>query len=83
MGHYSQKCPSPKNIKKSMQATWNDSDSKYNAFTTFEDARYDPNDMLAFVASMKHENDSDCDNNSDDDEFTNEQRAEFFNYLVI
>ena len=66
-----------------MQATWNDSDSKYNAFTNFEDARYDPNDMLAFVASMKHENDSDCDNNSDDDEFTNEQRAEFFDYLVI
>ena len=66
-----------------MQATWSDSNSKESASTTSEDARYDSNDMLAFVASMKHENDSDCDNNSDDDEFTNEQRAEFFDYLVI
>ncbi|KAL6328653.1 hypothetical protein AAG906_003338 [Vitis piasezkii] len=71
--HYSQECPSPKNIKKSNSAS-----------TTSKDARYDPNDMLVFVASM---NDFDCDNDSDsdsdDDEFIDEQRVEFFDNLVV
>ena len=72
MGHYSQECPSLTNIRKSMQATWSDSDFEHSASTTFEDARYNPNDMLAFVASMKHENDSNHDSDSGDDEFTDE-----------
>ena len=37
-----------------------------SASTTFEDVRYDSNDMLAFVASMDLVNNNDCD--SDDDE---------------
>ena len=39
--------------------------------------------MLAFVASMKHENDFDCDSDSDDNEFTDEQRVEFLDNLVV
>ena len=39
--------------------------------------------MLAFVASMKHENDFDCDSDSDDNEFTDEQRAEFFGNFFV
>ena len=83
MGHYSQECPSLKNIRKSMQATWSDSDFEHSASTTFEDARYNPNDMLAFVAFMKHENDSNCDSDGGDDEFTDEQKVKFFDNLVI
>ena len=60
-----------------MQATWSDSNFKESASTTSEDARYDSNDMLAFVAFMEPMNDTDCDSDSDsdDDEFTNEQRV--------
>ena len=36
--------------------------------------------MLDFVASM---NDTDCDNDRDDDEFTDEQRVEFLSNLVV
>ena len=68
-----------------MQVIWSDSYFEDNASTTFEDARYDPNDMLAFVASIEHENNSYCDSDSDinDDEFTNKQRAKFFDNLFI
>ena len=31
--------------------------------------------MLAFVTSMENVNDTNCDSDSDDEEFTNEQRA--------
>ena len=43
-----------------------------------KEARYDPNDFLAFIASMESEHDSDYDSDSDsdsDDEFTDDQRA--------
>ena len=66
-----------------MQATWSDSIFEDNASTTSEDSRYNSNDMLAFVASIKHENDSECDSVSDDEEFTYDQRAEFFDNLVV
>ena len=39
--------------------------------------------MLAFVASMDAMNDTDCDSDSDDDEFINEQRAGFLDNLVV
>ena len=66
-----------------MQATWSDSDFEHSASTTFEDARYNPNDMLAFVAFMKHENDSNCDSDGGHDEFTDEQKVKFFDNLII
>ena len=72
MGHYANDCPSPKDIKNSMQATWSDTNSKESASTTSEDARYDANDFLAFVAFVESVNDSDS-----DDELTDEQRVEF------
>ena len=46
-----------------------------SASITFEDASYNPNDMLAFVASMN-------DSNSDSDDELNSYRAEFFDNLV-
>ena len=52
-------------------------------FIAFEDARYDSNDMLTFVASMELVNDIDYDSDSNDDEFIDEQRLEFFNNLVV
>ena len=75
--HFTIDCPSPKNIKKSMQATWSDIDFEESGFTTSEDARYDPNDFLAFVASMESMHDSECDSDSDD-EFTDDQKLFFF-----
>ena len=81
--HYSQDCPSPKDIKKFMQATMSDSNFEESVSTTSKDARYNPNDMLAFVASMELVNDIDCDSNSDDDEFTDEEMAEFFIILLL
>ena len=39
--------------------------------------------MLAFVASMDAMNDTDCDSDSDDDEFINEQRVGFLDNLVV
>ena len=83
LGHYAQNCLSPKDIKKSMQATWSDLDSEKSASIASEDARYNPNDMIPFVASMEPMNDIDCDSDSNDDEFTNEQRVEFLNNLVV
>ncbi|KAL6323752.1 hypothetical protein AAG906_002220 [Vitis piasezkii] len=38
LGHYAQDCPSPKDAKKSMQATWSDTKSEESAFTTSENA---------------------------------------------
>ena len=75
MGHYAYDCPSSKDIKKSMQATWSDTNSKESASTTSQDARYDPNDLLAFIASVESVHVSNCDSDSDDDEFTNEKKG--------
>ena len=63
-----------------MQATWSDTNSEESVFIAFEDVRYDPNDLLSFIASMEFVHDSDCD--SDDNEFTDEQRVEFLSNLV-
>ena len=81
LGHSAQDCLSPKYAKKSIQATWSDNDSKESASIASEDARYNPNDLLAFIASMESVHDSDCDSNSDDDEFIGEQRAKFLSNL--
>ena len=58
-----------------MQATWSDLDSEKSASIASEDARYNPNDMLAFVVSMD-------DSNSDSDYELNSYRVEFFDNLV-
>ena len=71
LGHYVNDYASPKDIKKSMQATWSDTDFETSASTTSEDARYDPNDFLTFIASMEFVNDNDCDSDNDY-EFTDE-----------
>ncbi|KAL6315634.1 hypothetical protein AAG906_003738 [Vitis piasezkii] len=73
LGHYSQDCPSLKDAKKPIQS----------ASITSKDARYDPNDLLAFIASKESIHGSDCDSDSDDDEFTDEQRVEFLSNLVV
>ena len=65
-----------------MQATWSDIDFEESASTTSEDASYDPNDLLAFIAFVKFMNDTNCDNDSDDD-FTDEQKFEFLSNLVV
>ena len=39
--------------------------------------------MLAFIASVESMHDSDCNSDSDDDEFTDEQRVEFLSNLVV
>ncbi|RVW72133.1 hypothetical protein CK203_057985 [Vitis vinifera] len=70
----------PNDIKNSMQATWSDSNSVESASIISKDARYDLNDMLAFVASMEPVNNSDCD--TDDDEFTDEQREFLDNHFL-
>ena len=72
MGHYAYDCPSSKDIKKSIQATWSDTNSEESATTTSQDARYDPNDLLAFIASVEFVHDSDYDCDSHDDEFIDE-----------
>ena len=74
LGYYANDCLSPKDVKKSMKATWSDIDSEESASIAFEDAKFDPNDFLTFIASMEFVNDSDYDSDSDD-EFTNEQRV--------
>ena len=51
--HFATNCPSPKDIKKSMQATWSDTNSEENASTTFEITKYDQNNILTFIASME------------------------------
>lgn len=65
-----------------MQAIWSDTDSKESVSITFEDARYDPNNFLAFIAFMEFVHDNDCDSDSDD-EFTDEENVEFLNNLVV
>ena len=72
--HYANDCPSLKDIKKSMQATLSNIDYEESASTASEDARYNPNDFLAFIASVESVYDSDCDNDSDY-EFIDEQRV--------
>ncbi|KAL6342238.1 hypothetical protein AAG906_006857 [Vitis piasezkii] len=58
-----------------------DNDSKESASIASKDARYNPNDLLAFIASMESMHDGDCDSNSDDDEFIGEQRAKLLSNL--
>ncbi|RVW88755.1 hypothetical protein CK203_034703 [Vitis vinifera] len=70
-------------FKSLMKATWSDTNSEESATTTSQDARYDPNDLLAFIASVESVHDSNCDSDSDDNEFTDERRAEFLNNLVV
>ena len=77
--HYDNDCSSPKDAKKFMLATWSNIDFEESASTTSENARYDPNNLLAFIASMESMHDSD----NDDDEFNDQQRAKFFNNLII
>ena len=76
LGHFDNDCPSPKDIKKFMQATWSDIDSKESGFITSKEEGYDPNDLLAFIASVESMHDSDS-----DDEFINDQKIEIF--LII
>ena len=54
-----------------MKATWGDIDSEESASIAFEDAKFDPNDFLTFIASMEFVNDNDCDTDNDY-EFTDE-----------
>ena len=82
LGYYANDCPSPKDIKKSMQITCSDIDFEESASTTFKDARYNPNDCLAFIAFVESVHDSDYDSDCDD-EFTNEQKVEFLSNLVF
>ena len=55
-----------------MLVKWSDTNSEESASTTSEDARYDPNDLLAFIASVEFVHDSDYDCDSHDDEFIDE-----------
>ena len=61
LGHYAHDCPSPKDIKKSIRATWNYTNSEESVSTTSEDVRYDPNDLLAFITFVESVHDSDYD----------------------
>ena len=65
-----------------MQATRSDTNYEESDSTTSEDEIYDPNDFLAFVASVESMHDIECDSDSDDG-FTNDQNATFLNNLVI
>ena len=65
-----------------MQITCSDIDFEESASTTFKDARYNPNDCLAFIAFVESVHDSDYDSDCDD-EFTNEQKVEFLSNLVF
>ena len=53
-----------------------------NASIVSKDARYDPNDFLAFIASMEFVHDSDYDSDSDD-EFIDDQKAKFLSNIVV
>ena len=64
-----------------MQATWSDTNFEENDSTTSEDAKYNPNDFLAFIAFMGSMHDNECDSDSDD-EFINNQKAVFF-FLIL
>ena len=66
-----------------MQATWSDLDSKESVSTSSKNARYNPNDLLAFIASIESLHGSNCDGDSDDDEFTDEEMVKFLSNLVV
>ena len=53
-------------------------DSKESESLASENARYNPNDFLAFIASVESMHDNDI-----DDEFTDYQKAEFLSNLVV
>ena len=55
-------------LKKIVQATWSDTYIGESDSMTFEDARYEQNDYLNFIASI----DSKHDTNSHESEYTNE-----------
>lgn len=77
MGHFFIHFPSPKDIKKSMQITWSDTNSKKKSDSiAFEYVRYGQNDFLAFVASIDSMHGSYC-------EHTNEQNVIFLDNLVL
>ena len=82
LGYFASDCSSPKDIKKSMQAIWSDIDSKENGQTTFEDARYDHNDFLTFVAFMEFVHGSECDSDSNDN-FIDDKKVTLLNNLVV
>ena len=63
-----------------MQTTWSDTNFEESVATTSKDARYDPNDFLAFISTMKFVHDSDSDS---DDKFTYEQKVGFLSNLVV
>ena len=42
LGHYAHNCPSPKDVKKSMQATLSDTNYEESASTASKDAKYNP-----------------------------------------
>ena len=65
-----------------MQATWSDIDSEESGSTTSNDARYDPNDFLTFIASMESMHDSDCDCDSDD-VFIDDKKSTFLNNVIV
>ena len=48
-----------KDLKKSMQATWSNTDSGVSDSTTSKDARYEHNDFLALIASVNFEHETD------------------------
>ena len=70
LGHFANDCPSPKDIKMSIQETWSDTDFEDSVSTTSEEEMYDLNDFLSFIAFVEFVYDSDCDS---DDEFIDEQ----------
>ena len=57
-----------------MQAIWSDSYSEDSASTTFENARYDPNDYFSLYCICGICAWCDCDSNSDN-EFIDDQKA--------
>ena len=66
------------NISKSLCKQHGVTNSKEGASIAFEDARYNLNDFLAFIASVESMHDSDC-----DDEFIDDQNVEFLSNLVV
>ena len=76
--HYANDCLNLKDIKKSMQAIWSDTDSKKSVSIASEDATYDPNNFFSFYCFYGI-----CADSDSDDEFTNEQKAEFLSNLVV
>ena len=48
LGHIAIDYSNPKDIKKSMQTTWSDTDFEESGYTTSKDARYDPYWLFSF-----------------------------------